>query len=77
MGGWEGDAEHSLLALLLDSITDTQSHRMRMKYRSWRGNTSAEQQLTQLIEFIFHVDRSANCQLFQTNSSMRCLHVDN
>lgn len=77
MSGWEGDAEHPLLALLLDSTADTQSYGVRTKHRSLKGDTSAEQQLTQLIEFIFHVGRSANCQLFQTNSSVRCLHVDN
>lgn len=47
------------------------------KHGDLRGDTYAEQQLTQLIAFIFHVGRSANCQLFQTNSSVRCLHVDN
>lgn len=33
MSGWEGDAEHPSLALLLDSTADTQSYGVRTKHK--------------------------------------------
>lgn len=73
MSGWKDDAEQPLLTMPLDSTACSKSY----EHKHLWGDSYAEQQLTQLIAFIFHVGRSANYQLCQTNSSVQGLHVDN